>query len=116
MCGVNLRVAQVKAAAKFSSTDVMTDDHDARKYLAYGHSTSESDDEESSLTDNAPLSYDIDSFVHELAKLFGHLGTSEYCHGSSTFHVFLEQKTRESSGDEKEHYLSVQKVVLITRI
>jgi len=112
--GINLRVAQVKAAAKFNSTDVITDDHDGEEMqenaLLSGHSTSESDDEDSSLTDSALLSYDIDSFVHELAKLFGHLGTPEYCHGSSTFRVFLEQKTKESSGDEKEYYLSVQKV------
>jgi len=111
--GVNLRVAQVKAAANFNSTDVITDDHDGEEMqetaLLSGRSTSESDYEESSLIDSTPLSYDIDSFLHELAKL---MGTPEYCHGSLTFRVFLEQKTRESRGDEKEYYLSVQKVVL----
>ena len=58
------------------------------------------------------MNRDIDLFIHELAKLFGHLGTPEYCHGSSTFHVFLENKIRASSSDDKEYYLSAQKVVL----
>ena len=39
------------------------------------------------------------------------LGTPEYCHGS-TFRVFLELQARQSSGDDKEYYLSAQKVVL----
>ena len=72
------------------------------------------DDEEYeyALTCSKSLNRDIDLFVHELVKLFGHLGTPEYCHGSSNFRIFLEHKARESSGDNKRYYLSAQKVVL----
>ena len=52
------------------------------------------------------LNCDIDLFVHELAKLFGHLGSPEYCHGGSTFRTFLIHKAHVSTGDEKEYYES----------
>ena len=119
--GVNLRTAQVKAAAnyKFTSTDTIADqpydeEENQEDILSSSCSVSESDYEESesALTCSSTLNCDIDLFVHELAKLFGHLGTPEYCHGSSTFRVFLEHKVRESNGDDKEYYLSAQKVVL----
>ena len=49
------------------------------------------------------LNRDIDFFVHELAKLLGHLRTPEYCRGVSIFHVFLAQKAMECTGIEREH-------------
>ena len=121
--GVNLRAAQVKAVAKFTSTDTITNQlpHDGEEnqedILPSSCSVSESsesdyEESESALTCSNTWSHDIDLFVHELAKLFGHLGTPEYCHGSSTFRVFLEDKARKSSRDDKEYYLSTQKVVL----
>ena len=102
--GVNLRAAQVKAATKFTSTDTV---------LPSSCSVSENSDSDYDESESALicLNRDIDLFVHELTKLFGHLGTPEYCHGS-TFRVFLELKARQSSGDDKEYYLSAQKVVL----
>ena len=37
------------------------------------------------------INRDNDLYVHELAKLFGHLGTPDYCHSVSTFRIFLAQ-------------------------
>lgn len=121
--GVNLRAAQVKAAAKFTSTGIIADqlpydgEESQEDILPSSCSVSESsesdyEESESALACSSTLNRDIDLFVHELVKLFGHLGTPEYCHGSSTFRVFLEHKVRESSEDDKEYYLSAQKVVL----
>lgn len=115
--GVNMRAAQVKAVAKFTSTDTIADqlpcdgEESREDVLPSSCSVSESSnsDHEESVT---CLNRDIDLFVHELVKLFGHLGTPEYCHRSSTFRVFLELKARESSRDDKEYYLSAQKVIL----
>ena len=41
---------------------------------------------------------DVDQVVHEVCKLFGHLGTPEYCHGAEAFRVYLakESKTGDS--------------------
>ena len=103
--GVNLRAAQVKASAKCISTDTLCnqqscDDEESHKdILPSSCSVSDSfdyDESECTLTCSKTLNRDIDLFVHELVKLFGHLGTPEYCHGSSTFRVFLEHKARES--------------------
>ena len=119
--GVNLRAAQVKASAKCISTDILCnqqscDDEESHKDILPSSCTiSDSfdyDESECALTCTKTLNRDIDLFVHELVKLFGHLGTPEYCHGSSTFRVFLEHKARESSGDNKLYYLFAQKVVL----
>ena len=117
--GVNLRAAQVKAASKFTSIDQLPYDgeesqNDILSSCCSASESSESDYEvpESTFTCNSTLNRDNDLFIHELAKLFGHLGTPEYCHGSSTFRVFLENKIRASSSDDKEYYLSAQKVVL----
>ena len=35
------------------------------------------------------INRDIDLFVRETAKLFGHLGTPEYAHGACSFRIFL---------------------------
>ena len=116
--GVNLRAAQVKAASMFTSIDQLPYDGEGQNDIlssccsASDSSESDYEESESKFSCNSTLNRDIDLFVHELAKLFGHLGTPEYCHGSSTFRVFLESKVRASSSDDKEYYLSVQKVVL----
>lgn len=54
----------------------------------------------------------IDLFVHELAKLFGHIGTSEYWHGAFPFQVFLASQLKKCTGIEKQYYQSSQNVVL----
>lgn len=117
--GVNLRAAQVKAAAncKFVDTDdqlpCSSEEEPSSTNCSMSAESSESDSEsDTGLTNSSTLNRDIDLCVHELAKLFGHSGTPEYCHGASAFRVFLESKTRESCGDEKTYYVSAQKVVL----
>ena len=98
--GVNLRQAQVKAAARV----VATGGYDANDELEReGRIDAEcalscsniipdvfetSTDPTSAFNtelESGDLNRDIDLCVHELAKLFGHLGTPEYCHGVSTF-------------------------------
>ena len=78
--GVNLRHAQVKAVFECGNCS----DSDPQE-----QSITESDDEI-----ELQKCGDIDLFVHEISKLFGHLGTPEYCHGASAFRVFLESKVR----------------------
>ena len=55
---------------------------------------------------------DLEKMVHEVAKLFGHLGTPEYCYGADTFQTFLIIKVRECFGAEKQYYKCVQSVSL----
>ena len=55
---------------------------------------------------------DVDKVVHEIAKLFGHLGTPEYCHGAQSFQIFLALKARERKGADKTYYENAQKVFL----
>ena len=62
------------------------------------------------------INRDIDLFVRETAKLFGHLGTPEYAHGACSFRIFLVCKAEESTGEEKAYYESVQKVILERQI
>ena len=87
------------------------EDVGGKTYEDVGSKTYEDVGNKTGLISNRNLIRDIDLFVKELAKLFGHLGTPEYCHGASVFRVFLETKTRETIGDEQNYYLSVQKVV-----
>ena len=51
---------------------------------------------------------DVDQFVYEVCKLFGHCGTPEYCHGSGSFRTFLADKA--SSRDE--YFVNAKNVVL----
>ena len=50
--------------------------------------STESEDEESESALNITLNHNVDMFVHELTKLFGYLGTPEYCCGTSAFVFF----------------------------
>ena len=128
--GVNLRLAQVKAAATVHVTDdscgVLERDNeiDAEGTSPSSNDNSETNDGPDNGSDaelesdgdvdaeGGNLNRDIDLFVHELAKLFGHLGTPEYCHGVSTFRLFLAQKAKECTGIEREYYEFAQKIVL----
>ena len=51
----------------------------------------------------------VDHFVYELCKLFGHVGSPEYCHGAASFPVFL---AKEYNGDQKHYYKLAQTVRL----
>ena len=86
--GVNLRSAQVKAV--MADLNVPKDDLEKQKQCYDG----------------------IDKMVHEVAKLFGHLGTPEYCYGADTFQTFLIIKVRECFGAEKQYYECVQSVTM----
>ena len=128
--GVNLRVAQVKAAARIGIHDASNaelesavdmaecsnddcDDSVHTKNYDDDDSDNDGDSENDFMVEpGKSLNRDIDLFVHELAKLFGHLGSPEYCHGGSTFRIFLAHKAQVSTGDEKEYYESAQKIVL----
>ncbi len=135
--GVNLRLAQVKTAAGIgvtndSDADLESDgevdvedgcspgSNDSSDYSEKDFSDSENssdgsenDSENDSVVGlDKNLNRDIDLFVHELAKLFGHLRTPEYCHGASTFRIFLSHKARQCTGVEKEYYECAQKIVL----
>lgn len=120
--GVNLRLAQVKATrtvdvAAQSYGEINTEDVSYHDNSDDFESSDDCDDDsnaklesdgdvdaESSCNDSASnfgkLNCDIDLFVHELAKLFGHLGTPEYCHGVSTFRIFLTQKVTDCTENE----------------
>ena len=107
--GVNLRHAQVKAVADI---EVNTSELDNMGELS-SDLDSEDLESEREVTRNSEQNFsDIDLFVHEVSKLFGHLGTPEYCHGASAFRVFLESKVRACDGEEREYFESAQKVVL----
>ena len=51
---------------------------------------------------------DVDQVVHEVCKLFGHLGTPEYCHGAEAFRVYLAKESK--TGDS--YYESAKNVYL----
>ena len=54
--------------------------------------------------------HDLDTFVHEVCKAFGHLGTPEYCHGASTFRLFLASKIQHSN--REQYYVDANEVHL----
>ena len=130
--GVNLRLAQVKAVAALALTHNSDDELEAVRVNAENGSSvenepstsdveEESDDSESGScsSENSSvvelertINRDIDLFVHELAKLFGHLGTPEYCNGVSKLPIFIVNKIKESTGSKKGYYESAQKIVL----
>ena len=60
----------------------------------------------------ARLQNDIDQFVHEVSKLFGHLGTPEYCTGSSEFRIFLEKESRKLDNTDLSYYCYAKQVRL----
>ena len=51
---------------------------------------------------------DVDRFVHEICKLFGHLGTPEYGQGAA-FRIFL---AKECDGDDQDYYQCTKNVYL----
>ena len=111
--GVNLRAAQVKAASSVDF-DSVSPTHSECSNSENDTSDDESDDsvgDSESDSDSIVVNRDIDLFVHETAKLFGHLGTPEYACGAS-FRIFLEGCT----GEEKAYYESAQKVTLERQI
>ena len=59
---------------------------------------------------------DIDSCVHAVAKLVGHLGVPEYGHGCKTFQEFLEIQTRNPQLQQTEkQYYNTSKTVKLAR-
>ena len=108
--GVNLHVAQVKAAARIGIHDASNaelesavdmaecsnddcDDSVHTKNYDDDDSDNDGDSENDFMVEpGKSLNRDIDLFVHELAKLFGHLGSPECCHGGSTFRNFHAHK------------------------
>jgi hypothetical protein len=84
--GVNLRCAQVKSLNAFTLSATNQEDFDSE--------SDESDNDGSNLEehsddDDEQLDRDVDEFVREICKLFGHLGSPEYGHGAQTFRIFL---------------------------
>ena len=57
---------------------------------------------------------DIDTCVHEICKLFGHVGTPEYCYGASSFRVFVSKEINRTG--QTDYYQSVQQVYLKRQI
>ena len=55
---------------------------------------------------------DVDRFVHEICKLFGHLGTPEYGQGAA-FRIFL---AKECDGDDQDYYQCTKNVYLKQQI
>jgi hypothetical protein len=127
--GVNLRKAQVKAVSQLAHTrqvendhgsnsedDISeSDDHSVSENATSGDDVSgdefENSEDEDKLNRNSSRTYhDIDLFVREIAKLFGHLGTPENADGAS-FRLFLAQRATECVGAE-EYYVNTQKVFL----
>jgi len=53
---------------------------------------------------------DIDCFVYEVCKVFGHLGCPEYCQGASSFWVFIASKIKQSCDEQKEYYTKAEMV------
>ena len=95
--GVNLRHAQVKAMEDIQATD---------SSVAYDSEGSMDEDME-----NPKKRYsDIDCFVYEVCKAFGHLGCPEYGQGASSFWVFIASKIKQSCDDEKEYYTKAEMV------
>ena len=119
--GVNLRLAQVKAVSNLDVDDNDSDNDSELKLkrnsepeVDHDNSDSEEEDqEEVNLERNASRNYhDADLFVHEVAKLFGHLGTPEYAHGASSFRDFLVHKAAECAEAEREYFEFAQRVIL----
>ena len=113
--GVNLRAAQVKALKKQAceeeddenEDDVVSDDESIT-----GDEESITGDEDSSEPDvsDTRKHHDIDKFVHEMVKLFGCLGTPEYCLGS-TFRAFIKGKSSSSTYYESAQCVSLTRQV-----
>ena len=109
--GVNLRHACVKAVntvVPTTSSDEVSDNSEGESDLTDSFDTNE----ESSVEPKKGHQYaDIDCFVHEICKLFGHVGGPEYAHGASSFRVFLSSMaSKEAEGDT--YYKNAEKVLL----
>ena len=116
--GVNLRAAQVTCkAASLVDFDSVSPTHSECSNSENDTSDDESDDSvDDSESDSIVVNCDIDLFVCETAKLFGHLGTPEYGYGASSFRIFLVRKAEECTGEEKAYYEYAQKVTLERQI
>ena len=86
--GVNLRVAQIDGITSYNKDSV----------------------EESEATRPKAKRSKINSFVHSTAKLIGHLGVPEYCHGVHHFQDYLKLKVRATS--DTGYYETAQAVKL----
>ena len=118
--GVNLRKAQVKAVSPLAHAKQVEDDSNSEDEISDDISENvtsgdvsrdENLDGEKLDRNSSGIYHDIDLFVHEIAKLFGHLGTPENADGAS-FRVFLAQRATECVGTEKEYYMNTQNVFL----
>ena len=113
--GVNLRAAHVKALRMHATEDSdinkdrQTFKDDTGSDIVEEISEDEMDDDEGCKKTRIHFGSDIDQFVHELCKLFGHLGTPEYCHGNAAFRVYLEN--RSTMGDDS-YFRDAQSVYL----
>ncbi len=91
--GVNLRRAQTNALVRYHK-DAVNDEDNELDGSSSDEESDESNDEElesdseteqrDDVEDNMQLPT-VDKVVHEAAKLFGHRGTPEYCHGGQNF-------------------------------
>ena len=95
--GVNLRHAQVKAMEDIQAMD---------SSVAYDSEGSTDEDMENPKKRHS----DIDRFVYEVCKAFGHLGCPEYGQGASSFRVFIASKIKQSCDEEKEYYTKAEMV------
>ena len=91
--GVNLRKAQVKAVsqlahAKQAEGNSNSDSEEDNVMSGNEHEHSMDEEKLGGSSSDRGIYHDIDLFVHEIAKLFGHLGTPENADGSS-FCLFL---------------------------
>ena len=122
--GVNLRKAQVKAVSQLAhakqgecnsnSRSDSEDDASDSVNLTVMSGNDEHEhlmDEEKLERSSSGVYHDIDLFVHEIAKLFGHLGTPENADGAS-FRLFIAQRAADSAGIDREYYVNAQKVLL----
>ena len=97
-----MRYAQVKAV---SDTERNLDqigklsDHD---------SWQESSSEEEATSEQS--CGDIDLFVHEVSKLFGYLGTPEYCHGALAFKRFLKVKSEPPGTVKIQKWMKIERI------
>lgn len=105
--GVNLRHACVKAVNSAVVVDDSSDessvnsDSEHERTMSVLSDSSEADHESHVEVKKTRRQYaDIDCFVHEVCKLFGHVGGPEYAHGASSFRVFLSlMTTKEAEGE-----------------
>ena len=111
--GVNLRHACVKA---INSATVVQETECSSNIPDSGSESMVSSDDENlrgEPKETMRKNGDIDSFFHEICKLFGHVGGLEYANGASTFKVFLSSMVaKEASVEGETYYTNAEKVLL----